>query len=156
MNQTQQNSPRKKQPRKLPPEVRRSRLKGNLMIGIPAAILALLCLAFFFRLASTVHRLDNLTLNTDASLVVEDGSMINISFVGTIDGEAFHGSSTGDRGEDVTIGSDTYIDDFEDQLIGHHVGETVQITVTFPEDYVDDELREKEAVFTTTINGIYQ
>jgi trigger factor len=50
-----------------------------------------------------------------------------------------------------------YIDDFEEQLIGHYVGETVEVKVTFPDPYPNDEsLSGKEAVFETVINGIYQ
>ncbi len=54
------------------------------------------------------------------------------------------------------IGSGSYIDDFEDQLIGAHPGDTVEVTVTFPEDYGVEELNGKEAVFTVTVNGIYE
>ena len=49
-----------------------------------------------------------------------------------------------------------YIDGFEDQLIGKHPGDTLDVTVTFPKDYDVVELREKEAVFKVTINGIYK
>ena len=50
----------------------------------------------------------------------------------------------------------SYIDDFEEQLIGYHPGDTVEVVVTFPEDYGNEELNGKEAVFVTTINGIYE
>lgn len=96
------------------------------------------------------------TLNTDTSLTVEDGDTVNIDYVGTIDDVEFDGGNTNGGGADLTIGSGTYIDDFEEQLIGHNVGETVEVVVTFPEDYGNEELNDKEAVFTTTINGIYE
>ena len=54
------------------------------------------------------------------------------------------------------IGSGRYIDDFEEQLIGAHPGDEVEVTVTFPEDYGNEELNGKEAVFDVTVNGIYQ
>lgn len=96
------------------------------------------------------------TLNTDTSLTVEDGDTVNIDYVGTIDGVEFDGGNTNGSGADLEIGSGTYIDDFEEQLIGHNVGETVEVVVTFPEDYGNEDLNGKEAVFTTTINGIYE
>ncbi len=146
----------KKQPKKRNKETFAKSLKKNLIIGIPALFFAGLSLALLFYIFYTMHTLDHMTLNKDTSLVVEDGDTINIDYVGTIDGEEFTGNSTGGKGEQALIGSGSYIDDFEDQLIGHHVGETVDVTVTFPEDYPDDTMRNKEAVFVTVINGIYQ
>lgn len=85
---------------------------------------------------------------------VEEGDSVNIDYVGTIDGVEFDGGSTDGNGTTVTAGGDDYIDDFLDQLIGHEVGETFDINVTFPDDYGVDELNGKDAVFTTTINYI--
>ena len=73
-----------------------------------------------------------------------------------MDGVEFEGGSTNGSGADLEIGSGSYIDGFEDQLIGAHPGDTVDVTVTFPEDYGVDELNGKEAVFTVTVNGIYE
>ena len=95
-------------------------------------------------------------MKTDTSLVVEDGDTVNIDYVGTVDGVEFSGGNTQGNGADLAIGSHTYIDDFEEQLIGHNVGETVEVIVTFPEDYGKEDLNGKEAVFETTINGIYK
>lgn len=97
----------------------------------------------------------NETFDTDTNLTVKDGDTVNIDYVGTVDGVEFSGGNTNGMGTDLTIGSGSYIDDFEEQLIGHHVGETVEVTVTFPENYGVEELNGKEAVFTTNINGIY-
>lgn len=94
--------------------------------------------------------------STDTSLTVEDGDTVNIDYVGTIDGVEFDGGSTGGSGTDLVIGSGSYIDDFEDQLIGSHPGDTVEVNVTFPDDYGNEELNGKDAVFTVTINGIYE
>ena len=96
------------------------------------------------------------TLSTDTSLTVEDGDTVNIDYVGSIDGVEFDGGSTNGQGTDLTIGSGLYIDDFEEQLIGAHPGDEVEVTVTFPEDYGNEELNGKEAVFDVTVNGIYQ
>lgn len=94
--------------------------------------------------------------STDTSLCVEDGDIVNIDYTGYVDGEAFDGGSTGGYGTDLTIGSGMYIDDFEEQLIGHYVGENVTVEVTFPEDYGIEELNGKDAQFEVTINGIYE
>ena len=78
--------------------------------------------------------------SADTSLVVEDGDTVNIDYTGYIDGEEFDGGSTDGAGTDLTIGSGSYIDDFEEQLIGANVGDTVEVSVTFPDDYGVDEL----------------
>ena len=96
------------------------------------------------------------SLQTDASLTVEDGDTVNIDYVGTVDGTEFDGGSTGGMGTDLTIGSGLYIDNFEDQLVGSHPGDEVEVTVTFPEDYGKEDLNGKEAVFDVTVNGIYE
>lgn len=95
------------------------------------------------------------TLSTDPDRVVQDGDTVNIDYVGTVDGVEFAGGNTGGMGADLTIGSQMYIDDFEQQLIGYKAGDTVEVVVTFPENYGVEELNGKEAVFTTVINGIY-
>lgn len=102
---------------------------------------------------------DNGTENsysTDTSLTVEDGDTVNIDYVGTVDGVEFDGGSTEGMGTDLVIGSGSYIDDFEEQLIGAHPGETVEVNVTFPDDYYSTDMAGKDAVFTVTINGIYE
>ena len=94
--------------------------------------------------------------STDTSLVVADGDTVNIDYTGYVDDVPFDGGSTDGNGTSLTIGSGRYIDDFEEQLIGHHVGETVTVNVTFPEDYSSEELQGKDARFEVTINGIYE
>lgn len=94
--------------------------------------------------------------NTDSSLTVKDGDKVNIDYVGYIDGKAFDGGNTQGQGTDLTIGSGSYIDDFEDQLIGAHPGDKVEVKVTFPENYGNDELNGKDATFDVTVNGIYE
>ena len=95
-------------------------------------------------------------LSTDTSLTVADGDTVNIDYVGTVGGVEFDGGSTNGTGTDLVIGSGSYIDDFEDQLIGAHPGDEVQVEVTFPDDYGSQDLAGKDAVFAVTINGIYQ
>lgn len=94
--------------------------------------------------------------STDTSLTVKDGYTVNIDYVGKIDGTAFDGGSTNGQGTDLEIGSGSYIDDFEDQLVGAHPGDEVEVTVTFPDDYGAADLAGKEAVFDVTVNGIYE
>lgn len=71
-------------------------------------------------------------------------------------GSGLFGGDTQGQGTDLTIGSGSYIDDFEDQLIGAHPGDKVEVKVTFPENYGNDELNGKEATFKVTVNGIYE
>ena len=94
--------------------------------------------------------------STDTSLTVKDGDTVNIDYVGKIDGTAFDGGSTNGQGTDLVIGSGCPIDDFEDQLVGAHPGDEVEVTVTFPDDYSAADLAGKEAVFDVTVNGIYE
>lgn len=95
--------------------------------------------------------------STDASLTVENGDTVNIDYVGSVDGVEFDGGNTQGMGTDLVIGSGSYIDDFEEQLIGAHPGDTVEVNVTFPDPYKNNtDLSGKEAVFTVTVNGIYE
>ena len=96
---------------------------------------------------------------------VQNGDTVNIDYVGSVDGVEFTGGSTYQTEEDgsktplgttVTIGVTNYIDDFLQQLIGHKPGETINVNVTFPEDYGKDELNGKDALFVTTINYIVE
>ena len=88
--------------------------------------------------------------DTDSSLEVKDGDTVNIDYV------AFDGGSTDGNGTDLVIGSGSYIDNFEEQLIGAHPGDEVEVKVTFPDDYQATDLAGKEAVFDVTVNGIYE
>lgn len=83
---------------------------------------------------------------------VEDGDIATIDFEGFIDGEAFEGG----KGTDypLTIGSHSFIDTFEEQLVGKNLNEEVEVNVTFPEDYQAKELAGKPAMFKVTIKEI--
>jgi len=87
---------------------------------------------------------------------VADGDTVNIDYVGSVDGVEFEGGSTGGSGTEVTAGSPDYIDDFLTQIIGHKPGETINVKVTFPNDYGKENLNGKNAVFVTTINYIVE
>ena len=92
-------------------------------------------------------------LSDDVSLEIADGDTVNIDYVGTVDGTPFEGGNSGGAGYNLTIGSGAFIDNFEEQLIGHKPGEEITVNVTFPENF-DDELGGKEASFAVTIHGI--
>lgn len=93
---------------------------------------------------------------------IKDGDRVNMDYVGTVDGVEFSGGNTNGNGTTVTAGSPQYIDDFLTQIIGHKPGETMDVVVTFPDDYKDSTdpdgntmvLAGKEAVFKTTLNYI--
>ncbi|MCC8150125.1 MAG: trigger factor [Lachnospiraceae bacterium] len=94
-----------------------------------------------------------MTVETDKT-TVEDGDTVNIDYVGTLDGEEFDGGSG--TGYNLTIGSESFIDGFEDGLIGARTGATVDLNLTFPEDYSSEDLAGKDVVFTVTVNSIVE
>lgn len=81
---------------------------------------------------------------------VEKDSVVNIDYVGSIDGVGFEGGAA--QGVDLDIANSGYIEGFAEGIIGHKVGETFDLHVTFPENYGKEELNGKPAVFKTTIN----
>ena len=85
----------------------------------------------------------------DVDRAIKKNDIATIDFVGSVNGKEFAGG----RGEDypLTIGSGTFIPGFEDQLIGVKAGESVDVKVTFPENYGAKELAGKEAVFKVTV-----
>ena len=95
------------------------------------------------------------TLSTDTDALTQLGDKLNIDYVGKIDGVEFDGGNTQGQGTDLVLGSKKYIDDFEDQLVGHKVGDTVTVEATFPENYGNENLNGKTAEFEVVINGIY-
>lgn len=98
------------------------------------------------------EREQNSRIITVDDRAVEDGDMTVIDFEGFVDGVAFEGG----KGTDypLTIGSHSFIDTFEEQLIGKNIGEEVDVNVTFPEEYHAEELKGKPALFKVTIKEI--
>lgn len=82
----------------------------------------------------------------------QEGDTVTIDFDGSIDGVAFDGGSAKDY--PLTLGAHQFIPGFEEQLVGRNPEETVDVHVTFPEDYQAEELRGKEAVFQCVIHKI--
>lgn len=95
---------------------------------------------------------ENATTEEITDRAVKDGDIANIDYVGKVDGKEFDGGSA--DAYDLEIGSGTFIDGFEEQIIGHKIGEEFDINVTFPEDYGSEDLNGKEAVFSITLNSI--
>ncbi len=84
--------------------------------------------------------------------VVKNGDFVDIDYEGKKDGVAFEGGTA--EGYILEIGSGNFIDGFESGLIGAKVGETVDLNLTFPENYQSAELAGADVVFTVKINGI--
>jgi len=84
----------------------------------------------------------------------EEGDVVVLDFAGTVDGEALPGMAG--EGHHLELGSNSFIPGFEPQLVGVEAGESRQVTVTFPEDYGNDKLAGKEAVFDCTVKEILQ
>ncbi|WZL81787.1 trigger factor [Vallitaleaceae bacterium 9-2] len=87
---------------------------------------------------------------TDRAITMDD--QVNIDFDGYVDGEPFEGGKA--EGYDLTIGSGSFIDTFEEQLVGKNVDDELEVEVTFPEEYHVDDLKGKPATFKVKINGI--
>ena len=83
---------------------------------------------------------------------VADGDIANIDYEGFCDGVAFAGGKG--EGYDLAIGSHSFIDTFEEQLIGKNIGEEVEVNVTFPTEYHAPELAGKPALFKVKVNSI--
>lgn len=83
---------------------------------------------------------------------VETGNIVIMDFVGSIDGKVFEGGEG--TNFELEIGSGSFIDTFEDQLIGMAKGEDKEVVVTFPQEYGREELNGKEAKFQVKLNDI--
>ena len=97
-------------------------------------------------------RESNSRMITIEDRAVEDGDITTIDFEGFVDGEPFEGG----KGEDypLTIGSHSFIDNFEEQLIGKKIGEECEVNVTFPTEYHAADLAGKPATFKVTVKEI--
>lgn len=82
----------------------------------------------------------------------KDGDILTIDFEGYIEEEKFEGGSAEDQ--ELTIGDDKFIPGFEEQLIGKKKGDKVEVEVTFPEDYFEESVKGKEALFKVDVKDI--
>ena len=150
--------PRNAAPQSAAKEIQR-KISKTIVILIPLIAVIALFIAIAITSADSASDTDSDSAgySTDASLTVEDGDTVNIDYVGSVDGVEFEGGSTQGQGTDLVIGSGSYIDDFEEQLIGAHPGDEVDVYATFPDPYNNNpDLSGKEALFEVTINGIYE
>lgn len=83
--------------------------------------------------------------------IIEKGDIVNIDYVGKKDGIAFDGGTA--SGYDLTIGSNSFIEGFESGLIGKDIGSTVDLNLTFPDEYHSQELAGQKVVFNVKINN---
>lgn len=84
---------------------------------------------------------------------VQDDDIVNLDYAGTVDGVAFEGGTA--QGQNLTIGSGSFIAGFEEQMVGMKIGEEKDLNVTFPEEYHAKELAGKPAVFHVKVNAIH-
>ncbi len=84
----------------------------------------------------------------------QEGDVVNIDYVGMKDGEAFEGGTA--EGYDLELGSGSFIDGFEDGLIGAETGDELSLNLTFPENYGNAELAGQAVVFDVTVNAIQE
>lgn len=82
----------------------------------------------------------------------QDGDTVLIDFDGYVDGKQFEGGKADDYS--LVLGSHSFIDNFEEQLVGKNIGDDVEVNVTFPENYQAEELQGKPAVFKVRIKEI--
>lgn len=107
-----------------------------------------------------IERVINSALESNSRLVsiedreVKDKDIVNIDFAGKLDGELFPGGQA--ENYELTIGSNTFIPGFEDQIIGKKIGEEFEVNVTFPEDYQEESLKGKDVVFEVKLNSIQE
>lgn len=88
---------------------------------------------------------------TDKNAAVQEGDLVTVNFVGTKDGEAFEGGTANNY--DITIGDGGFIPGFEEGIIGMKKGETKDVDVTFPEDYLKEDLAGQPVVFKITLQN---
>ena len=101
------------------------------------------------RLTNSQNKLAELVVKETAA---ENGDTVVIDFVGSVDGVEFEGGKGSNHS--LELGSGQFIPGFEEQLVGTKAGETVEVKVTFPENYQAEELAGKEALFVTTVNEV--
>jgi len=82
----------------------------------------------------------------------QSGDKVNIDYDGYQDGKRFDGGKA--EGQDLVLGSNTFIPGFEDQIAGHNVGDEFDVNVTFPKEYHEKTLAGKEAIFKCKLNAI--
>ena len=96
--------------------------------------------------------LDEHAVETEVDRAAKEGDIVNIDFVGMKDGVAFEGGTSSDY--DLKLGSGSFIDGFEDGLIGAVKGQELSLNLTFPEGYGNKDLAGQDVVFDVTVNAV--
>ncbi|MBR6643082.1 MAG: FKBP-type peptidyl-prolyl cis-trans isomerase [Lachnospiraceae bacterium] len=104
--------------------------------------------------AEIATMLEAYTELVEVNRAAREGDTVNIDYVGEKDGVAFEGGTA--EGVDLELGSNAYIDGFEDGLIGAYTGEIRELYLTFPEEYSYPELAGQNVVFTVTVNAVLE
>ena len=105
-----------------------------------------------YYIQQTAQNVDEMHV-TDPTVQVKQGDVVNIDYAGSVDGEYFEGGTA--QNQFLGIGSGQFIAGFEDGLVGVHVGDKVDLNLTFPEQYKED-LAGKDCVFEVTVNYVLQ
>ena len=92
------------------------------------------------------------TQNDITDRPAQEGDVVTIDYEGKKDGVAFDGGTAQDQ--QLELGSGSFIDGFEDGIVGHNIGETFDLNLTFPEDYKSEDLAGQAVVFTVTLDKI--
>ncbi|MBR6633066.1 MAG: trigger factor [Clostridia bacterium] len=99
-----------------------------------------------------MHARERASRMVEVERPAEKGDFATIDYLGTVDGVAFDGGK--DEGHKLELGSGSFIPGFEDQIIGHSVGDEFDVNVTFPEEYHAEDLKGKAAVFACKLHKL--
>lgn len=91
-------------------------------------------------------------VNTSPEAAIGDTAVID--FVGYLDGKEFDGGSANNYF--IELGSNLFVDDFEQQIVGHKVGDKFDVNVTFPDNYENESLKGKDVVFKVTLHEVWR
>lgn len=98
------------------------------------------------------HMREHQTKYVEVERAIKEGDIATIDFSGSVDGKKFDGGTAQDY--DLEIGSHSFIDNFEDQLVGLKKGDSKDVKVKFPEDYHEEKLKGKPAVFEIKVKAV--
>ena len=129
-------------------------IKGNVTIGEYKG-LALTSVSETEVEAELQAMLESMAELVEVDRAAEDGDTVNINYVGLLNGEAFEGGTdNSEEGFDLELGSNSFIDGFEEGLVGAVAGEKRDLNLTFPENYGKEELNGQAVVFQVTVNAV--
>ena len=98
------------------------------------------------------YKIDNTPQTVEEARKAKKNDIAVIDFEGFVDGVAFDGGKA--EKYELTLGSGSFIPGFEEQIVGHSIGEEFDVNVTFPKEYHAENLKGKDAVFTVTLHEI--